>query len=544
MAESIGPKIEVKGEKEFKQSLREIDGALRVNKAEMEKLSTEYDKNDKSVTGLTKKNEALDLAILNQTDKVKILEQALTNAQGKYGSLDTRTMRYREQLVKAETELMKMTKEYDKNTAAMQENETGSLSLADAITKVVGVAGIQMPPALNSMVSGLDGISASGLAAIGVLAAIVGTLGKLTIETSQLADELLTMSMTTGLSTDKLQEFRYASELIDVSMDTLDGSMTKMIRSMNEARNGSANAEEAFKKLHVRFKEGNGALRDADTVFYEIIDALGKMRNETDRDAIAMQIFGRSARDLNPLIEQGSDALKEYAQQAHETGYVIDNNTLQKFGALDDLMQKFTNTTKTLKNSLSVALLPALTGFMEVISGIPPEVLQTLTGLVLVIATVVSMAKAFKEVSTVIVTFTGGLGSADTGISKTTLKIMGIVAALIALAAIIAYIIALVKNRNIQQDLSAFGQISPSMNNIPKYARGTKYHQGGPALVGENGPEIVDMRPGAKVYQTGTGPSGGDVFYVTIDAKNVREFNDIVDMAQRKRQQQRAGSMA
>ena len=105
-------------------------------------------------------------------------------------------------------------------------------------------------------------------------------------------------------------KFQYASDLIDVSMETLTGTMSRMIRTMNTARQGNKQAQEAFDQLGIAITDANGQLRDGETVFNETIKALGNIANETERDAIAMQIFGRSARDLNPLIKGGADRLR------------------------------------------------------------------------------------------------------------------------------------------------------------------------------------------------------------------------------------------
>ena len=67
-----------------------------------------------------------------------------------------------------------------------------------------------------------------------------------------------------------------------------------------------------------------GQLRDAEEVFYDIIDALGGMENQTERDAAAMGVLGKSAQELNPLILQGSGALQELAKEAEAAGYVLD----------------------------------------------------------------------------------------------------------------------------------------------------------------------------------------------------------------------------
>ena len=40
----------------------------------------------------------------------------------------------------------------------------------------------------------------------------------------------------------------------------------------------------------------DGSLRDSEAVYWEVIDALGRVSNETERDAIAMQLFGKAPR--------------------------------------------------------------------------------------------------------------------------------------------------------------------------------------------------------------------------------------------------------
>jgi hypothetical protein len=142
--------------------------------------------------------------------------------------------------------------------------------------------------------------------------------------------------------------------------------MTKQIRTMDNARKGNKDTADAYRELGVLITEGpNKALRDSETVFWEIIDALGRVKNETERDALAMTLLGRSAKDLNPLIEAGSDKMKEYAKQAHDTGYVLDDLQREKLNKLDDKMVEFGLTTQHAKDVLAVEFAPALTNFMD-----------------------------------------------------------------------------------------------------------------------------------------------------------------------------------
>ena len=71
---------------------------------------------------------------------------------------------------------------------------------------------------------------------------------------------------------------------------------------------------------------------------------------------------------------------------------------------------------------------------------------------------------------------------------------------------------------------------------MPRYATGTRSAKGGLALVGENGPELINLRGGERIYtngQTRRMMSGETISIgtIVIDAKNVKEFNDIVEIA-------------
>jgi len=174
----------------------------------------------------------------------------------------------------------------------------------------------------------------------------------------KMADDLMVQSQVTGLSTDALQEYAYMAELVDTDVSTITGSLTKMVKSMDSAKSGTGATAEAYQKLGVAVTNADGSLRDQNDVFAEVISALGNMTNETERDALSMQIFGKSARELNPLIEAGADNIEEFRQQAHEMGYVLDEETLGSLGNVDDNMQMLKNSFESAKRQIATGLLP------------------------------------------------------------------------------------------------------------------------------------------------------------------------------------------
>ena len=89
------------------------------------------------------------------------------------------------------------------------------------------------------------------------------------------------------------------------------------------------------------------------------------MEAGAERDALAMQLFGDSARELNPLIEAGSAAWREMGKEAQAMGTVFSDENIAKMGAFDDSMQRFSATGTALKNSIGLVMIPAFQPLIE-----------------------------------------------------------------------------------------------------------------------------------------------------------------------------------
>lgn len=205
--------------------------------------------------------------------------------------------------------------------------------------------------------------------AVKALGEMVKFVGDSIKASSEYADNMLTMATVTGLSTDQLQEYQYMSELVDVSLDTITGSLSKLTKNMANANGGNKAMAANFEKLGVAITDSSGNLRSADDVFQDAITALGSIQNETERDALAMQIFGKSAQDLNPLIEAGAGNIQAFRDEAHAMGYVLDEETLGSLGAVDDAFQRLDLATTVVQNQIGAVLAPVIadiaTKFME-----------------------------------------------------------------------------------------------------------------------------------------------------------------------------------
>ena len=368
---NINTKFTLSGEKEYKQAISEIGSGMKVLDSEMRKVSSAYAQNADSVEALNAKNDVLERKISTQAEKIEYLKAALQQSAEKYGEADKRTMQWQTSLNNAEAELNNLNNQFDENKQKIADSGKEMGNLGDVVNSLTSKLGIQLPDGMKSSMNAMGSLDTQSLALAGGFAAVAAAIIKaekamisMTKESAAFADNIITLSMQTGQSTQQLQEFAYASELIDVSVDTLQGSLTKLTNNMQDTMNGTGNAKASFDKLGVSVINAvDGSMRSANDVFYETIDALGQVKNETERDAMSMDIFGRSAQDLNPLIIQGSKTLKEYADEAHNVGYVLDDEALSALGAVDDAYQRLQKTQEGVKNQLSAEFAPYLEEF-------------------------------------------------------------------------------------------------------------------------------------------------------------------------------------
>jgi chromosome segregation ATPase len=367
------------GEKErkYRENIERLSASMDVLDAEMRKVSAKYADNAESAELSAAKTDLLTQKISLQYDKIDNLKAGLEEAAENYGSNAVETLRWEKELNNAEAELYKLNGQLKSNTEQVEDTadateEAGQSmgNLGDVVNGLTSKLGIQLPDSMKSSMNAMGSLDTSAIAAAGAFAAVAAAIIKaekamiaMTKESAAFADNIITLSMQTGQSTQQLQEFAYASELIDVSVDTLQGSLTKLTNNMQDTMNGTGNAKASFEALGVSVTNADGSMRSANDVFYETIDALGQVKNETERDAMSMDIFGRSAQDLNPLIIQGSKTLKAYADEAHNVGYVLDDEALSALGAVDDAYQRLQKTQEGVKNQLSAEFAPYLEEF-------------------------------------------------------------------------------------------------------------------------------------------------------------------------------------
>ena len=565
----IKTRFELDGEKEYKAAVSEINASLRVLNSEMKLVSEQFKNNDKSVEALTASSDVLSRQILTQKEKVEALQAALKNSAERYGEADARTKRWQTSLNNAQAELVKMERELKANSDAMEKNNEdladldegfddtigSGKGLGDVLNDLTGKLGVNLPEGatstLNSMVS-LGGELALLIGAFAAAAAAVveveKALANLTLEQAAAAGEIQDVAMQTGLSTEAVQRYQYACDMIGVSFDTVASSQAKMIQSMADVQSGSETAAATWNQLGIEVMNADGSLRDAQEVFLEVIDVLGQIENATQRDAVSMEIFGRSAQDLNPLIVQGTDAFQAFYDEASDVKDILTDVQLETLAGLDDEMHRVEARFESGANSMALKFTPALQEFYEKtsegIKGIEEDFAAS--GLVTVFGSLLELVTALSPAFDNLGEILKACSPVFYGIA---LVIAGIADGIKVIQLAVSSIINLLKLdfSGAAEDWRAIGgtlfggdnattRVFQSMYN----ASGDWNFPGGVTWVGENGPERVFLPRGSVIQSAQeSARSSGDVYYVTLSLREISELSDIARIARDRRRKTR-----
>lgn len=103
-----GLRLTVEGEKEFKAAVKDINQLLKLNQAELQKITAEYNASDKSITDLTGKQKEMGEVVDRQTAIVAQMEEELARLTEEYGENATGVVKMKTETDKAKAALANM----------------------------------------------------------------------------------------------------------------------------------------------------------------------------------------------------------------------------------------------------------------------------------------------------------------------------------------------------------------------------------------------------------------------------------------------------
>lgn len=298
---------------------------------------------------------------------------------------------------------------------------------------------------------------------VGTTAAIAA-VGAMTASFIDSTGTISDNSKKVGMSAEEYQQWSYAAKLSGVEQEKLTALMVKQQKSFSDATEGSKTASDAYRRLGIDIKGLSSG-----QAFNKVMAALASTTNETERNALANDIFGKSYADLAPLLEEGADGMDNLKQEAIDLGGVMSNDTVAAGEELGDNIDRLKTGFQGVVNTLIESLMPTISslidwilankdtigsifkGVFDVLASAIQFVSDNANWLLPILAALLGGIIAFQVVTTI----SSIIGILTTALGASTVATIGFNAALLAnpitwivlaVVALIAIIVALAMN--------------------------------------------------------------------------------------------------
>lgn len=361
-AYDIGPRIGIEGEKEFKNSIKAIDSEIRALQNQLRTLSKEYDENDRSVEGVTKKQQALTKAIGATQDKIKLLTSQYDKQYQELKRLETALDSARqlhgensEEALKAESALAKQATEVN-NLESRLQTAKGQLATFSQELENTGNRATLAGDKIQSAGDKLEAVggklsSAGNTLTAAVTAPLLAAGGAAIVMASDYEESLNKVDVGFGDSAERVKEFAQTTldsygiaEGTALDMAALFGDMATSMKipreeaaEMSERLVGLAGDLASFKNISL--DQVGTALKSIFTGETESLKELGVVMTEANLDAFALaEGFGKTTDEMTEaekvqlryqyVLSATQNAQGDYARTADGTANSL--RTLQE----------------------------------------------------------------------------------------------------------------------------------------------------------------------------------------------------------------------
>lgn len=348
--------IAIDGERQFSSALREAQRGLRVLQSELKAESSAFDANTSAMQRSETRAKSLRAQIEQQKRIVEALRGAVADSAKKWGENSQQADGYRIKLANARSVLNDMTRD-------LEEAERASDGLNGSLKRIEPPSWEELGSAASAAGDVMEKVAAAGAAAFGAVTAAAAGAAKgvadMVAETSVQADNLLTQSLQTGIDAQTLQAWSYAARFVDTEVSSITDSIKKLRLNMQKS-SSETGINDALTTLGVKATDAAGRYRDAQDVFWDVIDAAHENiqgLNETELDTALQALTGKGYTDLLPLISAGRQGWEDAMARAYAGGLVMDQETIDAFGAYNDKLQEIDAAWAGIKNSMAAIAL-------------------------------------------------------------------------------------------------------------------------------------------------------------------------------------------
>lgn len=195
---------------------------------------------------------------------------------------------------------------------------------------------------------------------------------QLVTETAAAGDAIDKNSQRLGMTNEAYQEWAYILSQNGADIGTLTTGMRTLTNQIDALGSGSKTAAASFEKLGLSYEDLSKLTGEQQ--FSLVVERLQGISDQTERNAIANDVLGRSYMDLVPLLNQSADSVENLRQRAHETGQIMTDEGVTAAVNYTDAMDTLSRSFDGYKQRIGAQILPGITevaeGITDLVSGV------------------------------------------------------------------------------------------------------------------------------------------------------------------------------
>lgn len=209
-------------------------------------------------------------------------------------------------------------------------------------------------------------------------------------------DRIDKMSQKMSLSRKGFQEWEYVLSQNGMEIESLRGGMKKLTKGLDDAKNGSKSATEAFKRIGLSVD--NIKNLNPEQAFEATVKALQNMPEGAEKAALANELLGKSGAELMPLLNGSAKSVEELKRKARDMGLVLSDDAVNASAKFTDTMDNVKRTLGAVAAKVGVSVMPIIQQFLDWVLANMPTIQSVMTTVFNVIQKVVTTAaNIFKD---------------------------------------------------------------------------------------------------------------------------------------------------
>ena len=360
MASGVNVKMGVSGVAQFKQSINQAKQSVKTLDAQIALSEKQFKANGDAQSYMAEKSELLKAKLEAQKSVVQNAENALKQMADR--GVDRSSKAYQDMyrnMLQAKGAMLDTQSEMDKIGDSAAEAADDTKEMNDEIKNI----GKQV--SFETVTSGINKITDSMEKAAKTAYKVGSAIVKEVLGVGTWADDVNTRSAVLGVSPEELQRMEKTARLIDTDAETIIKARQKLAKNIGS---GNKNAMGALEALGI---SGNGNMED---VFWAAGNAIMKLSDETEQEAQANALFGKSWNDLIPLFDAG----REEYEKMNSSWNVMSEDQLKQLNEMDDEYQKLQIAVEDLKREALSNLAEPMKEALTAINGLLGDVSEWL----------------------------------------------------------------------------------------------------------------------------------------------------------------------